>query len=141
MTMMMVTKNILMLSAMIITTVVVTAPQGKLVGNQVDMEMFSGVGFQQVETARGAKAFKLHDAQLTVVKQFEFLHALQTMAVIVRDSSGGHHAFCKGSYERVKQRLAPSSIPSDYDAVCAGLAKAGACGPPVMQTSLNISIE
>ncbi len=131
MTIMMMTKKILMLPAMI-TTVVVTAPQGKLVGNQVDMEMFTGVGFQQVETARGAKAFKLHDAQLTVVKQFEFVHALQTMAVIVHDSSGGHHAFCKGSYERVKQRLAPSSIPSDYDAVCAGLAKAGACGPPVM---------
>lgn len=140
MTIMMMTKKILMLPAMI-TTVVVTAPQGKLVGNQVDMEMFTGVGFQQVETARGAKVFKLQDAQLTVVKQFEFLHALQTMAVIVRDSSGGHHAFCKGSYERVKQRLAPSSIPSDYDAVCAGLAKAGACGPPVMQTSLNICIK
>jgi len=101
---------------------IVTALQGKLVGNQVDMEMFTGVGFQQ----NGAKTFKLHDTQLTVVKQFEFVHALQTMAVIVRDASGSHHAFCKGSYERIKQRLDASSIPLDYDAVCAGLAKAGA---------------
>jgi cation-transporting P-type ATPase 13A2 len=95
----------------------------RLVGNQVDMEMFGGVGFQP---GSAPKTYTHKGVTLTVVKQFEFIHALQTMAVIVRDTSGAHHAFCKGSYERIKSRLAPSSVPADYDAVCTGLAKAGA---------------
>jgi cation-transporting ATPase 13A3/4/5 len=97
--------------------------QGQLVGNQVDMEMFGGVGFQPSSTA---KTYQQGAVVVTVVKQFEFIHALQTMAVIVRDTSGAHHAFCKGSYERVKLRLKPSSIPANYDSVCTDLAKKGA---------------
>lgn len=95
----------------------------KLVGNQVDTEMFGGVGY---ELGASAKTYTRKGVTVTVVKQFEFIHALQTMAVIVRDDSGAQYAFCKGSYERVRARLTASSVPNDYDSVCTNLAKAGA---------------
>lgn len=104
---------------------------GQMMGNQVDLEMFAASGYQEF----GLRRYVLDVSVLRTVKTFPFDHALQTMSVIVdefmfselrQEVSVATHVFCKGSYERIKMRLQPSSIPRDYDSATATLAKKGA---------------
>lgn len=87
-----------------------------LVGNQVEVNMFKGTGWELVgdDSVRkpGGEVF-------SIVKRFEFDHARMTMSVVVRDASGECHVYCKGSPEKigdiVRQDGLDTSLPGDYD--------------------------
>ncbi|RCI03520.1 hypothetical protein CU098_010396, partial [Rhizopus stolonifer] len=114
----------------------VTTLNGQFIGNPVDIEMF-----------RSSK-WKLHDepekeeyvdtltppmekpgqigAPVHVLKRFEFVHARMSMSVAVLDAHTNKvHIFVKGAYEKIKDLCNPDSIPKDYDAATAGLARQG----------------
>lgn len=61
-----------------------------------------------------------------VLKRFEFVHARMSMSVAVLDTHTNKvHIFVKGAYEKIKDLCHPSSLPSDYDAASATMAREG----------------
>jgi len=93
-----------------------------LVGNQVEVKMFTAVGWDLIEKkGDDTPVVKSPSGEtLTIVKRFEFQHARMSMSVIVKDSAGICHAFCKGSYERIKDLVSSgqaSTLPGDFDSV------------------------
>ncbi|RLN38432.1 hypothetical protein BBJ28_00002064 [Nothophytophthora sp. Chile5] len=100
---------------------------GQLVGNEVEVRMFSATGWTLVEK-EGSQPYVTSPAgeELEFVKRFDFDHHRMAMSVVVRNRSTGQcFVFCKGSYERMQQLSQPSSVPSDYRAVADRLAKDG----------------
>ena len=87
------------------------------VGNQVEVKMFESCGCNLVE--EGGKAAvtknKATGEELTIEKRFEFDHHTMTMSVLVRDSKGDVHVFCKGSPEAIAQLCDPSTITADFE--------------------------
>ncbi|KAI9295343.1 hypothetical protein K502DRAFT_324376 [Neoconidiobolus thromboides FSU 785] len=109
----------------------VTQVNGTLIGNPVDIEMFTSTKWKllqppspdYVDTMQSPdeKPWEAH-----IVKRFEFVHARASMSVAVLDSNTGHvHIFVKGSFEKLKDLSNPASIPNDYDNVTNNLAKEG----------------
>ncbi|KAJ2676100.1 hypothetical protein IWW42_000769 [Coemansia sp. RSA 1085] len=99
---------------------------GQLIGNPVDIEQWvaSGCALEQGETIVPPKGSAL--GTLRVVRRFEFVHARASMSVVVQDERSGQlHVFVKGSFERLKAISNASSVPGDYDTVCADLAREG----------------
>ncbi|KAJ2907427.1 hypothetical protein GGI21_003898 [Coemansia aciculifera] len=63
---------------------------------------------------------------LHVIRRFEFVHARASMSVAVLDEAAGKiHVFVKGSFERIKSISQAGSVPDNYDAMCANLAREG----------------
>ncbi len=104
------------------TTHAITKFGEELVGNQVEVKMFTASGWQLIESpyqpplVRGFAGGRTLD--LIIEKRFEFDHAKMTMSVLVRDpSSGDVHAFCKGASEKVELACTPETIPSNFSEV------------------------
>jgi len=108
-----------------------------LIGNPVDIESFSAMGWSLEKAehehyldtlippaatpSEGTKGAAVH-----ILKRFEFVHARACQSVVVLDSATNHaHVYVKGSFERIKQLSVPDSVPSDYDAVSARYAQDG----------------
>jgi len=90
-----------------------------MVGNQVEVKMFTAVGWTLIETkGDDTPVVKSPTGEkLTIVKRYEFDHARMSMSVIVKDESGDCHSFSKGSYERIHHLCQvgdASTMPPDY---------------------------
>lgn len=98
-----------------------------LVGNQVEVKMFSSTMFELIEEPGSAPVVRSNSgAALRLNKRFEFDHSTMTMSVIVTDEqSGESFAFCKGAPERLVERCEQESVPADYHSVQAAHATAG----------------
>eukprot|EP00249_Psilotum_nudum_P025155 c29394_g1_i2 orf=541-4356(-) len=87
----------------------------KYVGNEVEVKMFQAVGWELEEGTDGPDV--VHDGmteKLKIVKRHEFDHARSTMSVIVEDTAGAFHAYCKGSFEKLQELSSQDSLPKDY---------------------------
>ena len=108
----------------------VTSLNGTLIGNPVDIEMFSSTGYN-IDTSMEEQYLdvvttKNQSETYYVLARHEFLHSRSSMSVIVIDKSTGRtHIFVKGSFEKIKACCDPDSIPSDYDKTCENYAKEG----------------
>ena len=84
-----------------------------LVGNQVEVQMFSSTGWRLIESSgRPPRVEHPNDAQqqLTIVRVNEFEHARRTMSVVALDERTGElHVFCKVRY--VPLPLPDSALP------------------------------
>ncbi|CEG45877.1 p-type atpase (p-atpase) superfamily [Plasmopara halstedii] len=103
--------------------------QGRLVGNEVEVRMFTATRWELVEK-EGVQPFVRSNMdsalQLEYIKRYDFDHHRMSMSVVVRNRKNGkYYVFCKGSYERMQQLSAQSSIPADYKSVADRLAKDG----------------
>lgn len=114
----------------------VTTLNGQFIGNPVDIEMFRSSKWTLAdEPADEAYVDTLTPPMSTpgkvstpvhVLKRFEFVHARMSMSVAVLDSHTNKvHIFVKGAYEKIKDLCNPESIPADYDAVTANMARQG----------------
>ncbi|KAJ1722042.1 hypothetical protein LPJ53_003510 [Coemansia erecta] len=105
----------------------VTDLAGAPVGNPVDVEQFRASGARIEPQSRFVDTIRLGAAcTLHVVRRFEFAHARASMSVAVQDAATQQlHVFVKGSFERIRAVSQPASLPRDYDAVCAALAREG----------------
>ncbi|KAI9598633.1 hypothetical protein BDF19DRAFT_410707 [Syncephalis fuscata] len=113
----------------------VSAVDGRLIGNPVDIEQFRATGWQLQKEAQPGFLDTLIPSitsaasvgiPVHVVKRFEFVHARASMSVVVQDPSDGHlHIFMKGSFERVKDACNANSLPLDYDEKAAKYAAEG----------------
>ncbi|KAJ7537387.1 hypothetical protein O6H91_11G004100 [Diphasiastrum complanatum] len=86
------------------------------VGNQVEVKMFSSVGWELVEATQHELPYVANNKgkMLKIVKQNEFDHARATMSVIIEDRTGTYYVYCKGSFEKIKDMSTPETIPEDY---------------------------
>ncbi|OMH85278.1 putative cation-transporting ATPase 13A4, partial [Zancudomyces culisetae] len=119
----------------------VTELDGKLIGNPVDVEMFTNTHRTiKLNESDSSKAIvsppqdvKSNANFITdhaeVVKQFEFIHHRQSMSVVVRypNSANSHllHVFAKGSFEKILEKCNPGSIPANYHSIAEFYAKQG----------------
>lgn len=102
----------------------------KLVGNEVEVKMFTATnwilgkdpttGVDQVTSPKG-------DVTLSLIRKYEFDHARQTMSVIHQqgDDPSSRVAVCKGSFEKIAGLCSASSVPSNYYEVAKGYALNG----------------
>ncbi|PIA13352.1 hypothetical protein COEREDRAFT_49342, partial [Coemansia reversa NRRL 1564] len=102
----------------------VTAAEGRLIGNPVDVEQFRAAGWQ-LAADPDTLVSPQGDETAHVERRFAFEHARQSMAVVVRDDGGRVHVFVKGSFERVGRMAAAGSLPNDYAAVASAWARQG----------------
>ncbi|KAJ2848104.1 hypothetical protein IWW36_003494, partial [Coemansia brasiliensis] len=102
---------------------------GQLIGNPVDIEQWvasecmleRGEYLDKIVPPKDSALSTLH-----VVRRFEFVHARASMSVVVQDERTSQlHVFVKGSFERLKAISNARSVPSDYDQICANLAREG----------------
>lgn len=98
-----------------------------LVGNQVEVKMFSSTSFNLVEEPGCAPFVRSPTGEtLRLMKRFEFDHSTMTMSVVAMDErSGEAYVFCKGAPERLVERCDRHSVPGNYFAVQAAHATAG----------------
>ncbi|ETI31700.1 hypothetical protein F443_21362 [Phytophthora nicotianae P1569] len=103
--------------------------EDRLVGNEVEVRMFTATGWELVEK-EGVQPYVRSKVdpglELEFVKRYDFDHHRMSMSVVVRNrKSGKYYVFCKGSYERMQQLSTPGSVPADYKSVADRLAKDG----------------
>ena len=98
---------------------------GELVGNQVEVKMFEGCGWELNDaSAQVAVSSKATGERLVIEKRFEFDHHTMTMSVIVRDpASGTCHVFCKGAPEKIGELC--STTPASFSSVSSSHAMQG----------------
>ncbi|RLN66613.1 hypothetical protein BBJ28_00021017, partial [Nothophytophthora sp. Chile5] len=103
--------------------------EDRLVGNEVEVRMFTATGWELVEK-EGDQPYVKSKAdpglELEFVKRYDFDHHRMAMSVVVRNrKTGKYYVFCKGSYERMQQLSMASTVPGDYKTVADRLAKDG----------------
>ncbi|KAI8803941.1 hypothetical protein BJ742DRAFT_826606 [Cladochytrium replicatum] len=100
---------------------------GVLVGNPVDVEMFSRTGWSVAKDTEGyVDTLVRGEKKIHIVKRFEFQHAQASMAVVVLDPATGiTSVHVKGSFEKVKELVGSENVPGDYETVTARWAKEG----------------
>lgn len=118
----------------------VTILNDQFIGNPVDIEMFRSSKWKLESKAHESKDEDEYvdtfsppatapgevTAPVHVLKRFEFVHARMSMSVAILDTlTNKIHVFVKGAYEKIKDLSNPDSIPKDYDAVTADLARHG----------------
>ncbi|XP_024527352.1 probable cation-transporting ATPase 13A4 [Selaginella moellendorffii] len=88
-----------------------------LVGNQVEVKMFSAVGWNLIESANSPPVVSDGSGSRTfrIVRRNEFDQSRATMSVVVEDNSGNFHIYCKGSFEKIKELSNAQSLPADYE--------------------------
>ncbi|EFJ04479.1 hypothetical protein SELMODRAFT_432379 [Selaginella moellendorffii] len=88
-----------------------------LVGNQVEVKMFSAVGWNLIESAKSPPVVSDGSGSRTfrIVRRNEFDQSRATMSVVVEDNSGNFHIYCKGSFEKIKELSNAQSLPADYE--------------------------
>jgi len=97
-----------------------------LVGNQVEVQMFTGSDWQLNDMGEKVEVTsKRTGEKLTIEKRFEFDHHTMTMSVVVRAPDGSVHVFCKGAPERVGALCVANTLPADFEAVSAAHAMDG----------------
>ncbi|KAG6620920.1 P-type ATPase (P-ATPase) Superfamily [Phytophthora cinnamomi] len=103
--------------------------EDRLVGNEVEVRMFTATGWELVEKEGEQPYVKSNvetGLELEFVKRYDFDHHRMSMSVVVRNrKSGKYYVFCKGSYERMQQLSSAASVPGDYKSVADRLAKDG----------------
>ncbi|TMW57735.1 hypothetical protein Poli38472_014338 [Pythium oligandrum] len=102
--------------------------KGELVGNEVEVKMFTATQWKLIEEEGKMPEVQSADGSdaLEVVKRFEFDHHRMSMSVIMKHKSTGKlYVFCKGSYEKMQAVSTAASVPSDYQSVAEDLAKNG----------------
>ena len=99
----------------------------RLVGNEVEVKMFTATGFELFEEPGQSPVVRSPTGQtLRLDKRFEFDHGTMTMSVVITDEqSGESFVFCKGAPERLCERCEQESVPPDYQTVQAAHATAG----------------
>lgn len=96
--------------------------ESKLVGNEVEVKMFSATNWslsKDPKTGVDQVISPAGDVKLSLIRKYEFDHARQTMSVIHeqnRDPST-RVVVCKGSFEKIAGLCTPKSIPLDYHKV------------------------
>ncbi|RCH91984.1 hypothetical protein CU097_010719 [Rhizopus azygosporus] len=114
----------------------VTILNGQFIGNPVDIEMFRSSKWKLSDEPENEdyvdtltppmQAPGEIGAPVHVLKRFEFVHARMSMSVAVLDTHTNKvHIFVKGAYEKIKDLCHPDSMPVDYDAATADLARQG----------------
>jgi cation-transporting ATPase 13A3/4/5 len=125
----------------------VSSHGGQMLGNPVDVAM---IQYTKCSLQDEVASSESEDVCGKILKRHEFVHAKQTMGVVVEDySSASLKVFVKGSYERVRNACDPSTIPSWYDEAARSFAKLGgyvlAIGfrelPDSMTKSESMSLE
>ncbi|TDH69884.1 hypothetical protein CCR75_008585 [Bremia lactucae] len=103
--------------------------EDRLVGNEVEVRMFTATGWELIEkegVQPCVRSKKDPELQLEFIKRYDFDHHRMSMTVVVRNhKSNKYYVFCKGSYERMQQLSLPGSVPTDYKNVADRLAKDG----------------
>ncbi|EGZ11144.1 hypothetical protein PHYSODRAFT_337897 [Phytophthora sojae] len=103
--------------------------EDRLVGNEVEVRMFTATGWELVEKEGEQPCVRSKvdpGLELEFVKRYDFDHHRMSMSVVVRNRrSGKYYVFCKGSYERMQQLSSAASVPGDYKSVADRLAKDG----------------
>ncbi|KAI9276272.1 hypothetical protein BY458DRAFT_472850 [Sporodiniella umbellata] len=114
----------------------VTTLNGQFIGNPVDIEMFRSSKWElkdepdkedYVDTLTPPMISPNESrSPIHVLKRFEFVHARMSMSVAILDQETQKvHIFVKGAYEKIKDLCVPESVPADYDATAADLARQG----------------
>ncbi|CEG80570.1 hypothetical protein RMATCC62417_14887 [Rhizopus microsporus] len=114
----------------------VTILNGQFIGNPVDIEMFRSSKWKLSDEPENEDYVDTLTppmqtpgeigAPVHVLKRFEFVHARMSMSVAVLDTHTNKvHIFVKGAYEKIKDLCHPNSMPVDYDATAADLARQG----------------
>ncbi|OZJ03044.1 hypothetical protein BZG36_03711 [Bifiguratus adelaidae] len=116
----------------------VTKVKDQFVGNPVDIESFQAVQWRlesprevaHIDTLVPPRYSAKDDAgepqPVHILKRFEFVHARASQSVAVHDTRTNKvHVYVKGSFERIKHIVYPSSLPADYDAVASQFAQQG----------------
>ncbi|CAH0519300.1 unnamed protein product [Peronospora belbahrii] len=103
--------------------------EDRLVGNEVEVRMFTSTGWELIEK-EGEQPYVRSNVdpglELEFIKRYDFDHHRMSMSVVVRNRrTGNFYVFCKGSYERMQQLSTPASVPDDYKSVADRLAKEG----------------
>jgi predicted P-type ATPase len=102
--------------------------QNEFVGNEVEVNMFSSTGWslqQVVDQDHSIVTSPDKTTALKVLRKYEFDHGRQTMSVIVEDSVGCRHVFCKGSFEKIEALCTDESIPEGFALTARGHALNG----------------
>eukprot|EP00250_Pteridium_aquilinum_P014895 c22269_g1_i1 orf=370-4158(-) len=85
------------------------------VGNEVEVKMFQAVGWDLIEGVNEPDVvYDGMSEKLKIIKRHEFDHTRATMSVVVEDSQGAFHVYCKGSFEKLKQLCSQESLPTNY---------------------------
>ncbi|KAL1923032.1 uncharacterized protein VTP21DRAFT_9408 [Calcarisporiella thermophila] len=109
----------------------VTRVSEQLVGNPVDIEMFSATDWKLLANTEYPQyndtlMHPTTNELLHVIRRFEFVHARMSMSVVVLEHATRHvHVFVKGSFEKIREIATPSSFPQDYDMTTTKLAREG----------------
>ncbi|KAJ9060291.1 hypothetical protein DSO57_1032328 [Entomophthora muscae] len=117
----------------------VTLVGGELIGNPVDIEMFTSTKWklqtpqipEYIDTIEGPNRVA------HILRRFEFVHARASMSVAVLDEITGHvHVFIKGSFEKMGALAA--NLPNDYNTATTRLAAEGCYVLAVAHRDLGI---
>jgi cation-transporting ATPase 13A2 len=120
----------------------ITAVDGKLIGDPIDIQMFNASGWQLSENLTNRDNYdSLISAyvrppgepeftdnmvsssndqgthyEVGIVKRFDFSSKLQRMSVITKNIKEPHFKiFCKGSPEKIRELCRPDTIPSNFN--------------------------
>ena len=103
--------------------------ESKLVGNEVEVKMFTATDWSLSKEASGLDLVTSPDGRkkLTLIRKYEFDHARQTMSVIHEENGDptSRVAVCKGSFEKIAGLCSPESIPANYHKIAKGYALNG----------------
>jgi len=99
-----------------------TDSKGVLIGNSVDINMFSET--MALMSADGSAIELKGGSKVEVLKKFDFDHHRMTQSVVV-EYGGKILAFVKGSGESIKKLCNPKSIPDGFDTALAQCAREG----------------
>ncbi|XP_073391136.1 uncharacterized protein [Physcomitrium patens] len=97
----------------------VTKFGAQFVGNEVEVKMFSSVGWDLAEGVTTAQPYptvfnRCTGDAITILRRNEFQHPRATMSVVIRDNTGELHVYCKGSFEKIQEVSSVASLPVDY---------------------------
>eukprot|EP00667_Euglena_gracilis_P000313 EG_transcript_313 len=101
-----------------VTCHTVTCWDGRLVGNEVEVNMFAATGWTlEEEPGRLPRVTSPTGDSLGLLRRLEFDHGRMTMTVAVEVGSKVM-SFTKGSFERIRALCRPETVPEEYSATC-----------------------
>lgn len=113
-----------------------TDSKGVLIGNSVDINMFSET--MALMSADGSSIELKGGSKVEVLRKFDFDHHRMTQSVIV-EYAGKILAFVKGSGESIKKICNPTTIPDGFDDALAQCARDGIYQISFGMKVLNVS--
>ena len=89
--------------------------QNEHVGNFVDVEMFKSTKASVSQKSNLIINTNLSSESMRILKRYEFNHSHAYMTVVAQDAvTGEKYVFAKGSFEKIGESVAPSSLPPNY---------------------------